>query len=360
MKKKLIPFIMIVLLAAILLTACSSKASSDSYSYELPQAPAAGGFALTAPEAEMNMSMDSAYENIAMSDNGKAVDSPTSSLVAEGLKIIYTAYADVQTKTFQESYDKLLAMLQENNGYVQNADISGGYTTESGYYHNRYANLTLRVPAENYKRFLEVAGTIGTVTNLSEHTEDITAAYIDVEARLTTLKAQEKRLLELLSSAEVVADLIEIESKLAEVRYQIESFQSQMNTFEKLLAYSTITIYLQEVPDIALPKDTFGQKIIAAFSGSGEAISNFLKGAVIVIIYLLPFLVLGFLVFLLIRFFVKKGKKKRDEKRVRHLSVRSEAIGALPPNPYVIQPAPGTTTNALSENPMDDNSTDGK
>ena len=320
MRKRIIFLIMLLILVSLLLTACSSNKNSSSGGMGSEYAPpAAPPYARDNP-AESMPSADSAEYETASVSLGNQVSAPMNP--EDGLKIIYTASGDIQTKEYEESYDSLMTILRENGGYVSNSSVSGGYTSESGFYFNRSAYMTLRVPVEKYRIFLEATETVGTITNLNEYTDDITSSYIDTEARLKTLKAQESRLLELLSGAEVIGDMIEIESKLSDVRYQIESYQSQMNTFDKLLAYSTVTINLQEVTDIALPKDTFDQRIVAATKGSGEAIVDFFKWCVIVLIYLLPFLVVAFIIFLIVRLIIKKTAPRRAKKRAKKMEAR--------------------------------------
>ena len=61
---------------------------------------------------------------------------------------------------------------------------------------------------------------IGNVTQKNESVEDVTLQYVDVESRKKALETEQERLMELLSSAENMEDLLAIESKLSEVRYE--------------------------------------------------------------------------------------------------------------------------------------------
>lgn len=320
MKKRLIALVSLLLIVVLLFAGCSeNKGDYATNEMSYPQSASSydmaggsdGGYYDTPMEGEME------YESV----DGVTTDPVGQLNGGAGLKIIYTAYLSVQTKEFQESYDKLLALVEENGGYLQSSNVSGGYTSTTGYYYNRYADLSLRIPAENYKTFLQATESVGTVTDMSESTDDITSTYIDTEARLKTLKAQEERLLELLAEANEMTDLIAIESKLADVRYQIESYQSQMNTYDNLLSYSTITVSLQEVSDIVTPKDTFGQRIVAALKGSFEAVVDFFDGFVIVLIYALPFIAIALVVLFIV---LRATKKKRAANRAMRKQLREK------------------------------------
>lgn len=330
MKKRLIALASLLLVVTLLFAGCGADKGnylSDEADYPL-SAPSYGMAGEDGGHYDMVMEGEVSYEDI----DGVTTDPVGQLNGGAGLKIIYTAYLNIQTKEFQESYDKLLSLMEENGGYLQNSNVSGGYTSTTGYYYNRYADLSVRIPAENYKAFLQATESVGTVTDMSESTDDITSTYIDTEARLNTLKAQEERLLELLAEANEMTDLIAIESKLADVRYQIESYQSQLNTYNNLLSYSTITISLQEVSDIVTPKDTFGQRIVAALKGSFEAVIDFFDGFVIVLIYALPFIAIALIVLFIVLRATKKKRAANREMR-NHLREMQKSDAAMT-SPY--------------------------
>ncbi len=332
MKKRVLAFVSLILIAALAFAGCGSKVSDSEYYGGVPDmAPMApttnysSDMEMAKPESSMMYDAAGGVTNIT-SDPGK---------ISDGLKIIYNAYLSIQTETWDESYSRLNELMTTNDGYLQNSNVSGGYTSDDGYYYDRNANLTIRIPAKNYRAFLTAADSVGTVTNLTENSDDITSTYIDTEARLNTLKAQETRLLELLAKAEAMTDLIEIESKLSDVRYQIESYQSQKNTYDNLLDFTTITIALQEVTTVVTPKDTFGQRISAALKGSGEAIVKFLDNLVIAIIYMGPFLVLGFLIFIVV---MLATKKKRQLRKAQIEEYQKNLKTAALKTPYAVPP----------------------
>jgi large-conductance mechanosensitive channel len=364
MKKRMIVTLSILCLVALLFSACGAKGDTAAAS-----APMSGGSVPSRNNNTGGFSFDDAdgayYDKVIdaggdwtgeiSEEQSAAGDTASLSPEQQGLKIIYTAYAELQTEQFQESYDALMSLLSEHGGYVQNSTLSGGYTSTSGYYYNRYADLSLRIPADHYKAFLDAAGSIGTMTSLNEYTEDITSVYIDTEARLKSLEMQEKRLLELLENAEVVTDLIEIESKLGEVRYRIESYQSQMNTYENLLSYSTVTISLQEVTSVTMPKDTFGQRVLAAIRGSGDAVVDFFDGFVIALIYILPFLLIALVILLVVLAVTRKRRAARKERA----SARKRQQSMQPPmfqSPYATTSADETKDG----DPVDPPETDGR
>ena len=57
----------------------------------------------------------------------------------------------------------------------------------------------------------------------------MTSAYVDVEARLKSLKLQEERLYAMMEQAGDLETLLAIQNQLTEVQYQIESYTAQQH-----------------------------------------------------------------------------------------------------------------------------------
>ena len=328
MKKKALALIALLLIP-VLFAGCGKSAAYDKAGGAYPSsnsyASSSSPVMSMMEGADEIYSMDGEYSNYSVETEYSLKENPVSvgktsannSLDPDkGLKIIYTANMDVQTDAWDDNYPKLIDLIGEYKGYLQDSSVSGGYTSTSGYYNTRSANLTIRIPSENYRPFLDAMdASVSTITSLNEYTDDITAAYVDTEARIKTLKAQEVRLLALLENAGDLSDLLEIERELANVRYQIESFTSTMNTFKSLLSYSTITINIREVSTVVIPKDTFGQRVVAALIGSGESIVEFFDKLIIALIYVIPYVALTLIIVFVIRRITRKKRLERKERK---------------------------------------------
>ncbi|NLL90854.1 MAG: DUF4349 domain-containing protein [Ruminococcaceae bacterium] len=329
--KKTTAILMIIVILAVLLSSCGAKSADYAVKEEYGDYPAS-----TSAEQKSSFYPTDEVAGYDSAESEGVGLLPTESIGLKpggGLKIIYTSSLYMQTEKFKESYDALVDLINKNEGYIQYSDISGGYTSDSGYYYEYYAYFTVRIPADKYSSFLTHSESIATITNKSENSEDITSVYIDTEARLNSLKVQEERLLDLLKTADIMADIIEIESKLSDVRYQIESYQSQKNTYDNLLGYSTVNIELREVKQIVSPKNTFGERVTTAIKESFELVMDFFRGFVIFLIYALPFIVIILIVFFIVRAIVKRAKKKRKERQINN-PVNQQ----MPPPPYMPNP----------------------
>ena len=159
-----------------------------------------------------------------------------------GKKLIKNVDLEVET----QQYDELVANIQTEvaslGGYVENF-------TASDYNQGRTRNsyLTVRVPAEHLDGFVNRVAEKSNILYRNERVEDVTLQYVDLDTHKKALVTERDRLLELLGKAENVADIIEIESRLSEVRYQIESLESQLRAIDNQVTYSTVYISIQEV-----------------------------------------------------------------------------------------------------------------
>ena len=122
----------------------------------------------------------------------------------------------------------------------------------------------------------------------------------------------------MLEKAETVADMLEIESRLSEVRYNIESLTTTILGWDSLVSYSTLTIYLREVIEYtAEPELTYWQRIGRGFMNSLRDVGEFCKDLLRVVIVSLPVLVLLGVGAVLLGVVDRAWKKRRAAKQAR-------------------------------------------
>ena len=206
----------------------------------------------------------------AMSDRDAGGTGTLSAEAAQtSTKLIYTANLTIESKDFDAARTALNEAVSAAGGYMESSDES----SYSGM--GRSLSLTIRVPQDNYASFLEAAAQAGNLVDKSEQVQDVTTQYMDIEARLSNLTAQRTRLQELQAQADTLADLLEIESSLSDVQYQIESWQSQLDWYSDQVQQCTVYIDLNEVQTYTPADEGFFSRIgTALVSGWG----NFVNG----------------------------------------------------------------------------------
>lgn len=177
------------------------------------------------------LTADTAMLEGAAMDYGVAAASTASGadsgpVAQENRKLVRTADMTIRTKAFTETAQKVQSTLAEMGGYVESLYEHG----DTG---SRRLSLYMRVPSDRLDDFLLALEGAGRVTDRSESTIDMTTQYQDNAARLGTLYAKRDRLNELLLKAEDVADLIEIESAIADTQYQIDRYETSQRDIDR-------------------------------------------------------------------------------------------------------------------------------
>ena len=242
-------------------------------------------------------------------------------------KLIKTVNMDVETETFDTLMENIYRKTESLGGYVE-----ASYTYNGSNYRgnqNRNANLTLRIPAGQLDEFLSEVSEISNVISKDENVTDVTLKYVDMQSHKEALQTEQARLIELLEQAESVEDIITIESRLSEVRYQIESMESQLRTMDNQVSYSTVYLYINEVARLTPVKEqTTWEKITTGFSESLYNVGNGIKNFFIGIIINLPYLVVWAAILCML-FFVVRGiiKVRRSRKMMRETKIDEKLQG---------------------------------
>ncbi len=197
-------------------------------------------------------------------------------------KMIYTAWLELETLTFEEASSGLERLAREMGGYIQNSEARTG---GSGY---RWANFTVRVPQERFQEFLDRAGELCHQTWRSINQEDVSEPYYDTAGRLKTQQIKLERLQELLSQAEAMEDIITIESAISETEYQIDSLSGELRRYDSLVDLSTVNVSLQEVYKLSNVEEapvSFTGRISSAFTSGLSAFLDWLEDVAVAAAY---------------------------------------------------------------------------
>ena len=302
-----------LLLAALLVFALCACGSADTAS----SAPAAD-YDMAYTESAYPAEAEEGYGGFAVS-GGTQLESD-SGAAPEGSpeKLIYSASATVETTEFDGTIEKLAALVEQYGGFVESSSVNGSnyYTQSRGYSSTRYASYVIRVPSDKFSALMGSLSTLGNVPYSHTYTENITAQYYDTDARLTAYQTQEARLLEMMEAAKTVEDLIAIEEKLTELRYQIESLQSTLKNWDRQVAYSTLDLEVQEV--IAYTPEShmsYAEELALALSNGLKRTGEFFKDLLLAIVGALPALVILAVVLAILIPVWKKRRKARKAKK---------------------------------------------
>lgn len=256
-------------------------------------------------------------------DKSIAMDTERSSQLAnivpeENRKMINNAEVQLETTEFDNSIETLKKVVDSFGGYIESSNIYNGGISGDNYKSFRNANYSIRIPNEKFESFIRESSNIAVVINERTFAQDISSQYYDSEARLKVLKAQEERYLSILSNATEVAEVIEVEKALTEVRYEIEMITGYLKNMNNLVDMSTVNMTIYEVAETSKSEKvpvTIGEKITKAFNDSLKSIKTVATGIVLVAVMAIPYLAIVSIISLAIYFIYKKikiNKKPRE------------------------------------------------
>ncbi|WP_135828360.1 DUF4349 domain-containing protein [Halorussus halobius] len=108
--------------------------------------------------------------------------------------------------------------------------------------------LVVRVPKENFSTLVNRTKRAGEVRRATTSTTDVTDQLVDLDARLENLQSQRAQLRELYDEANETETVLQIQERLSEVQTEIEQIEAQREALRDRVAYSTLTVRLNENP----------------------------------------------------------------------------------------------------------------
>ena len=185
---------------------------------------------------------------------------------------------DAETEDLEALLAELTAQIGALDGYIENQELYNGSTQAS--YRHRSANLTVRIPADKLDSFVQQVKGVSNVVSYNESQEDVTLTYVSTESRIKALETEQARLLELLAQAQNMSDLLEIEARLTDVRYELESVTSQLLVLANKVDYATVRLYISQVREYTeVEEQTVWQRIATGFKSNlkdmGEGLVDF-------------------------------------------------------------------------------------
>lgn len=246
-------------------------------------------------------------------DTGVTSENGLEAQVENGRKLIRTVSLSLETKEFDSVLTNLSTKTTELGGYIETSSVNGN---SYSHHSTRYASYVIRIPADKLNEFVEVVSELGNVTQKNESVEDVTLRYIDVESHKKALETEQERLLELLSKAENMEEILTIESKLSDIRYEIENYESQLKTMDNQIDYSTVSVYVDEVERVTdTGEKGFFEEIKERFGNSLYVVARGIRGLVIGILGSLPILIVCGGVIAVVVIVVRKILKKRNMRK---------------------------------------------
>ena len=175
----------------------------------------------------------------------------------------------VASGSFETRLADVRALVEREQGFIAGTDAQVNNPNDG---HIRSGVVTFMVPAARFDETIDALSGMGKLQNEHLTGQDVSAQYVDLQARLANEEAQRQAMLALLSRAQSVADIIAIQTQLGQITQQIEELKGQIQYLDHNTSYSTVTVDLVEVgaPPAQQTSDTWG--FVTAL---GDAAHNF-------------------------------------------------------------------------------------
>jgi hypothetical protein len=209
----------------------------------------------------------------------------------------------------------------------------GGYvgaSTTSNDGERPSAEITYRIPAAKWEAALDTLRALNGLTKkvVTEHTEavEVTSQVIDLQARITNLRASETALQGIAEKATKISDVLEVQAQLTQTRGEIETLTAQLKDLNDRAGYATLTVQFN-VPILAVEVAQKGWEPTAIVDEAAATMVSVLQGLAtagiwFVIVWLPILLIIGVVAVIVIAVARRLGYGRRTP-------------GGLPPSPIV-------------------------
>ncbi|MBW3589192.1 MAG: DUF4349 domain-containing protein [Actinobacteria bacterium] len=213
-----------------------------------------------------------------------------------GERVIRNASLSVRISEgeFQDKFQQANALAARFGGFV------AATSTEETEGRIASGNVTLRVPSDKFEDAIEALKELGEVSAEEKTGHDVSAEFVDLEARLRHAKTQEAFYLRLIDRATEISDMIQIQQQLSQIQLQIESIQGRLKFLEDQTSFSTINVRIFE-PD-AGPPPARGA-LLDALVRAWEGFQNVVAGVIVGLGWVAPFALVALVGYAVWRFF---------------------------------------------------------
>ncbi|MFT4555253.1 MAG: hypothetical protein ACI92S_000583 [Planctomycetaceae bacterium] len=227
--------------------------------------------------------------------NGQNVDRPVAAVVGEPAalqkrKIIFNATIALRVDDLDEAFDQLFRLVEQSGGYISSSSAHGNAGSA------RSSEWTMRIPGGRFSGFTKSVAGLGEVVTNAMTSQEVTAEFHDLEARIRNKQQEEKRLQDYLdNSTAKLEDILKVEKEITRVRGEVESMQGRMRVLADLTSLSTVTVRMSEVVDFVPPllasEPAFGDQIASTWASTVDSMAEFGQSAVLLAIRVLPWFV---------------------------------------------------------------------
>ena len=155
--------------------------------------------------------------------------------IQDGARIVRTGSLQLDVKDVKTSLNAARDAITGMGGYIGASQQSNDGTSI-------VATVTYRIPESRWEEALAALRSLGDEVGEKTDAAEVTNQIIDLAARIRNLQASETALVRHAADSAKISDLLEVESRLTDVRGQIEQLTAQQKNLENQAAYGTLAV----------------------------------------------------------------------------------------------------------------------
>lgn len=205
----------------------------------------------------------------------------TEQVASTDRKIIFNASLGLDVVDAEKALSACELLIVKYGGFVAQSSLQKSDIRVVG-------TATLRVPVDKVTQLMDNLAELGTVTGRSSGSEDVTSQYIDLQARLKVLRAEEEQLVTFLKKAADIKDMLAIQEQLRSVRTEIEQDEGQQRYMDNATSLATVTVQLVQTTEAFVAPRGFGSAFVQSLIRFGHGLAAFwtwLGGSIVFIVF---------------------------------------------------------------------------
>jgi hypothetical protein len=164
----------------------------------------------------------------------------------------------VTSGSFDSKLSQVRTLVEAQGGFIAGTDAQANPAATDN--RIRTGVINFMVPAANFDATIDQLSNVGKVDAVHISGTDVGAQYVDLRARLANAEAQRNAMLALLTKAQTISDIIQVQNQIGQITGLIEQLKGQIKYLDDHTAYSTVTVTLTEAgaPAKTAPVDSWG------------------------------------------------------------------------------------------------------
>ena len=270
-----------LLLVAAGLGACGGDSDED-----------AGGSAVMEKAADGGGGDEMLRESAGAAGGGQGLDLAGSAAPSVSDSVIKDARLEVRVPSgnFEEAVQRAESIAAQYGGFVFSTSVAD---TDA-----KRGTVVIRVPSSDFERALSDLKDEGTLKSQDVTGRDVSEEFIDLQARIGNLEAQEAVILRLMKRATTVSQTIRIQSELSGIQLEIERLKGRLRFLEDRTSFGTISVTFVEA---GAPAPEAAGMLDKAWDQAVDVMLGVIAALIVSLGFVVPLGVLGGIVYLIVR-----------------------------------------------------------